>query len=111
MNYVWRQVKDIWKGGLPVLWRKLRAFAGLLLENKYLVVPTFYSYKLATILNPDSAGARAKLAETLIKLKRFHEAFAAWERAFRLKPNFTNDVGISAGRVGRAFLHKHAHLL
>jgi len=28
-----------------------------------------------------------------------------------LKPNFANEVGVSAGRVGRAFLHKYTHLL
>jgi putative glycosyltransferase (TIGR04372 family) len=33
------------------------------------------------------------------------------ERFKRLKPNFTNRFGISACRVGRAFLRKYAHLL
>lgn len=33
------------------------------------------------------------------------------ERFKRLKPNFATEFGVSAGRVGRAFLHKYAHLL
>jgi putative glycosyltransferase (TIGR04372 family) len=44
------------------------------------------SLKKAIALKPGLTGAYVCLAETLIKLNRFDEAFTAWEQAFKLSP-------------------------
>jgi len=88
MNFIWRQIKEIRAGGLPVLGRKIRSSPRLLLTNKYGRSLAHYGFRLAIVLKLGWAEAPAQLAQTLIGLGRFDEAFACWEQAFLLKPDW-----------------------
>ncbi|MGD1118530.1 MAG: TIGR04372 family glycosyltransferase [Dehalococcoidales bacterium] len=88
LNFVWRQIKDFFKGGPPALWRKVCALPRWLLVNRYCLGTTLRIYKLITKLKPDFAEAQVLLAETLIELGHFDEAFAVWKKLFQLKPDW-----------------------
>ncbi len=79
-------------GGLPVFWQQMRALPRWFLRwygtSKYTKRVAYYSFSATAFLRPNWAVGHALLAETLISLGRFDEAFAAWERAFALKPEF-----------------------
>ncbi len=92
MNYIRNQFKEIRSGGTPVLWRKMRALPIWLLwgfgTSKYGSRVTYYICIVAIFLRPSWAEAHTLLAEVLISSGRFDDAFAAWERAFLLKPDW-----------------------
>ena len=103
MSFIRYQIKQIRSGGMPVLWRKMRSFPRWFLwwfaTSKYGSGVAYYGCRIAVALKPDWAGAHVLLAETLIHLGRFDEAFAAWERAFLLKPDWP-DIH---SRIGTGF--------
>jgi len=88
MSFIRQQIEEIRAGGLPVLWKKIRVFPQWLLASKLVPLLPPCVFKLAIILKPGWAGARVQLAETLIGLGRFDEAFTAWEQAFLLRPDW-----------------------
>ena len=74
-GFIRQQIKQVYSGGLPVLWRKIGAFPRWLSVQVLLPLLPPYVYKLAIAIKPDWAEAHAQLAETLIRLGRFDEAF------------------------------------
>ena len=88
MNFIRNKIELIRSGGLPVLWQQMRAFVRWFYLSKYGSRVAYCGFRMAVFLRPNWAEGHALLAETLISLGRFDEAFAAWERAFLLKPEW-----------------------
>ena len=87
-----------------MLQMKIRAFPSWFLwwfgTSKYGSRVAYYVYKLVVAIKPGWAEAHALMAEALIGLGRFDEAFAAWEQAFLLKPAWSH----SCNRIYCGFL-------
>jgi putative glycosyltransferase (TIGR04372 family) len=90
LKFIRQQIKDVFRGGPQVLWRKFRNLPKWALSHIGLV-PAYHVYKLTVTLKPDFARGYILLTETLIELSRFKEAFAVWEKAFQLKPEWAGD--------------------
>jgi len=109
MNFIRRQIADIHKGGLPLLWKKVRVFPRWLWESRYGQTLVIYSCKLALVFKPNGASARLRLGMALSRLNRRDEAIACfWEVVF-LKPDWAEahvrlaEILISLGRFEEAF--------
>jgi putative glycosyltransferase (TIGR04372 family) len=101
MNFFRQQIIDILKGGIPVFWRKVRGFPGWFVANKVGPKRSYYLYKAAATLKPDSAKAHVLLIESMIALGHFDEAFTAWEKVFKRWPDWTE----GRARVQSAFYY------
>ena len=92
MSFIWQQIKQIRSGGVPALRRKTHGFPSWFLwwfgTSKYANRAAYCGSKIAVCLMPHLAVGHALLAVALISSGRLNEAFAAWERAFLLKPDW-----------------------
>jgi len=100
MNFIRQQIKHIRTGGLPVLWKKIRAFPRWLGTNKFILILSLNCLKIAVAIKPDWFAANAGLGEALTGLKRFDEAVICWKKVVSLKP----DWPLAHERLGDALL-------
>ncbi|MDO8568367.1 MAG: TIGR04372 family glycosyltransferase [Dehalococcoidales bacterium] len=109
MNFVWRQVKEIQRGGLPLVWRKVGLLPQWLGASRCGQTLAIYGYKLAIAVNPNGVGARFRLAKALGRLNRANEAAAGLKAVISIKPDFAEahaqlaETLLRLGRFDEAF--------
>ena len=88
VRFSWRQVEQIFAGGMPALWSKMLLFPHWLSARPYFLRIACSGYKLGVVLRPSWIGARIRLAKALSRLKRLDEAAACWQKVISRKPNW-----------------------
>lgn len=109
MSFILWQLEQIWTGGFPVLWVKIRRFPRRLLATRYGRCLVHYGRRLAVAIAPGWADGHIRLARLLTQSGRTEQGIAHWHKAVSVKPDGAEarvrlaEALIGLGRFDEAF--------